>query len=110
MQDTGVAYSIMSLSWNTLVESGSACLLSLQQIYSMSRGVNQSLRIIFLPQMQKNVEENYREERRSLLGCENPAERQKKIETEAQLAQASENVTSSLQRTRQMMTQVLSLC
>ena len=57
-------------------------------------------------QMQKNVEETFREERRSLLGCENPAERQRKIESEAQLAEASEDITTSLQRTRQIMTQV----
>ena len=57
-------------------------------------------------QMQKNVEETLREERRSLLGCENPAERQRKIESEAQLAEASEDITSSLQHTRQLMAQV----
>lgn len=57
--------------------------------------------------MQKNAEESYKDQRKSLLGCDDPAERQMRIENEAQLAETAEDITTSLQRTRQMMAQVI---
>lgn len=57
-------------------------------------------------QFQKNIEDNFKSDRQALIGSDDPQQQQQKIESEDQLADASEDITASLQRTRQIMLQV----
>lgn len=57
------------------------------------------------PQVRKNAEQAAAYERRALLGSPDPLERQRRLESEADLAGAAQDITASLQRTRQQMTQ-----
>lgn len=56
-------------------------------------------------QVRKNAEQAAANERKALLGSPDPLERQRRLESEADLTDAAQDITASLQRTRQQMTQ-----